>query len=104
MSLLIQQDQITSNLKNDSKTNATQRKHHILIPRKRNTRQIQNNQIKTFVISRLASTNQHQHKTLTNYRRQHENITNFRKLNYLHMIKIAFTGRTEKHTTAIIPS
>ncbi len=66
MSLLIQQDQITSNLKNDSKTNATQRKHHILIPRKRNMRQIQNNQIKTFIISRLASTNQHQHKTLTN--------------------------------------
>ena len=66
MSLFIQQDQITSNLKNDSETNATQRKRHIPIPRKRNTRQIQNNQIKTFVISRLASTNQHQHKTLTN--------------------------------------
>ena len=66
MSLFIKQDRITSNLRNDSETNATQRKHHILIPRKRNTRQIQNNQIKTFIISRLASTNQHQHKTLTN--------------------------------------
>jgi hypothetical protein len=34
MSLFIKQDQITSNLKNDSKTTATQGKHHTLIPRK----------------------------------------------------------------------
>jgi hypothetical protein len=66
MSLFIKQDQITSNLRNDSETTATQGKRHIPIPKRRNTRQIQNNQIKIFVISRLASTNQHQHKTLTN--------------------------------------
>jgi hypothetical protein len=62
MSLFIKQHQITSNLRNDSKTNATQGKRHIPIPRGRNTRQIQNNQIKIFEISRLASTNHHQHK------------------------------------------
>ncbi len=66
MSLFIKQDQITSYLRNDSETTATQGKRHIPIPRRRNTRQIQNNQIKIFVISRLASTKQHQHKTLTN--------------------------------------
>ncbi len=66
MSLFIKQYQITSNLRNDSKTTATQRKHHTPIPRKRKSRQIQNNQIKLFVIFRLASTKQHQHKTLTN--------------------------------------
>jgi hypothetical protein len=66
MSLFIKQDQITSNLRNDSETTATQGKRHIPIPRRRNTRQSQNNQIKIFVISRLASTKQHQHKTLTN--------------------------------------
>ncbi len=46
MSLFIKQNQITSNLRNDSKTTATQGKRHIPIPRRRNTRQIQNNQIK----------------------------------------------------------
>ncbi len=46
MSLFIKQDQITSNLKNDSETTATQGKHHTPIPRNRNSRQIQNNQIK----------------------------------------------------------
>jgi hypothetical protein len=54
MSLFIKQDQITSNLRNDSKTTATQGKHHTPIPRKRNPRQIQNNQIKIIVISRLT--------------------------------------------------
>ncbi len=66
MSLFIEQYQITSNLRNDSETTATQEKHHTPIPRKRNPRQIQNNQIKIVLIARLASTNQHQHKTLTN--------------------------------------
>jgi hypothetical protein len=66
MSLFIKQDQITSNLRNDSETTATQGKRHIPIPRGKNTRQIQNNQLKIFVISRLTSTKQHQHKTLTN--------------------------------------
>jgi hypothetical protein len=66
MSLFIKQDRITSNLRNDSETTATQGKRHIPIPREINTSQIQNNQIKIFVISRLASTKQHQHKTLTN--------------------------------------
>ncbi len=67
MSLFIKQDQITSNLKkNDSETTAAQGNHHTPIPRKRKSRQIHNNQIKLFVISRLASTKQHQHKTLTN--------------------------------------
>ncbi len=33
MSLFIKQDQITSNLRNDSKTTATQGKHHTPIPR-----------------------------------------------------------------------
>jgi len=46
MSLFIKQDQITSNLRNDSETTATQGKRHIPIPRRRNTRQIQNNQTK----------------------------------------------------------
>ncbi len=46
MSLFIKQDQITSNPRNDSETTATQGKRHIPIPRGRNTRQIQNNQIK----------------------------------------------------------
>ncbi len=54
MSLFIKQDQITSNLRNDSETTATQGKHHTPLPRKRNSRQIQNNQIKIVVISRLA--------------------------------------------------
>ncbi len=66
MSLFIKQDQITSNPRNDSETTATQGKRYIPILRKRNTRQIQSNQIKIFVINRLASTKQHQHKTLTN--------------------------------------
>jgi hypothetical protein len=35
MSLFIKQDQITSNLRNDSKTTATQRKHHTTIPRRK---------------------------------------------------------------------
>jgi hypothetical protein len=39
MSLFIKQDQITSNLRNDSKTTATQGKLHSTIPRKRNQRQ-----------------------------------------------------------------
>ena len=43
MSLFIKQNQITSNLRNDSKTTATQGKRHMPIPRRRNTRQIQNN-------------------------------------------------------------
>ncbi len=34
-SLFIKQDQITSNLRNDSKTTATQGKHHTPIPRKK---------------------------------------------------------------------
>ena len=34
MSLFIKQDQITSNLRNDSETTATQGKRHTLIPRK----------------------------------------------------------------------
>ena len=51
---------------NYTKTTATQGKRHIPIPRRRNTTNVQNNQIKIFVISRLASTKQHQHKTLTN--------------------------------------
>jgi hypothetical protein len=46
MSLFIEQYQITSNLRNDLKTTTTQGKHHTPIPRKRNSRQIQNNQIK----------------------------------------------------------
>ncbi len=46
MSLFIKQDQITSNSRNDSETTATQGKHHTPIPRKKNSRQIQNNQIK----------------------------------------------------------
>jgi hypothetical protein len=46
MSLFTKQDQITSNLRNESKTTTTQGKHHMPIPRKRNSRQIQNNQIK----------------------------------------------------------
>ncbi len=54
MSLFIKQDQITSNLRNDSKTTTTQGKHHTTIPRKRNPRQIQNIQIKIIVISRLT--------------------------------------------------
>ena len=54
MPLFIKQDQITSNLRNDSKTTATQEKHHTPIPRKGNSRQIQNNQIKIVVISRLT--------------------------------------------------
>ena len=54
MSLFIKQDQITSNLRNDSETTATQGKRHIPIPRRRNTKQIQNNQIKMVVISRLT--------------------------------------------------
>ena len=36
MSLFIKQDQITSNLRNDTETTATQEKRHIPIPRKRN--------------------------------------------------------------------
>jgi hypothetical protein len=48
MSLFIKQDQITSNLRNDSETTATQGNRHIPIPRRRNTRQIQNNQIKNY--------------------------------------------------------
>jgi hypothetical protein len=48
MYLFIKQDQITSNLRNDSETTATQGKRHIPIPRRRNTKQIQNNQIKIF--------------------------------------------------------
>ncbi len=66
MSLIIKKIKWQAIRKNELKTNATQWKRHIPIPRKRNTRQIQNNQIETFVISRLASTNQQQHKTLTN--------------------------------------
>ncbi len=54
MSLFIKQDQITNNPRNDSETTATQGKHHTLIPRKRNSRQTQNNQIKIVVISRLT--------------------------------------------------
>ena len=54
MSLFIKQDQITSNLRNDSKTTATQEEHHTPIPRKEDSRQIQNNQIKIVVISRLT--------------------------------------------------
>jgi hypothetical protein len=46
MSLFIKQDQITSNLRNDSETTAPQGKHHKPIPRKGNSSQIQNNQIK----------------------------------------------------------
>ena len=46
MSLFIKQDQITSNLRNDSETNAPQGKHHKPTPRKGKSRQIQNNQIK----------------------------------------------------------
>jgi hypothetical protein len=38
MSLFIKQDQITSNLRNDSETTTTQGKHHTPIPRKRNSR------------------------------------------------------------------
>jgi hypothetical protein len=38
MSLFIKQDQITSNLRNDSKTTAPQGKHHKPIPRKGNSR------------------------------------------------------------------
>ncbi len=53
MSLFFKQDQITSNLRNDSETTTTLGKHHTPIPRKRNSRQIQNNQIKIIVISRL---------------------------------------------------
>ncbi len=51
------------------------RKHHTTIPRNRNTRQVQKNQIKLFIISRLPSTKQHQRRTFTNLRQQHENIT-----------------------------
>jgi hypothetical protein len=50
MSLFIRQAQITSNLRNDLKTTATQGKHHTPIPRKRNPRQIQNNKVKTIII------------------------------------------------------
>jgi hypothetical protein len=46
MSLFIKQDQITSNMRNDSETTAPQRKHNKPIPRKGNSRQIQNNQTK----------------------------------------------------------
>jgi hypothetical protein len=38
MSLFIKQDQITSNLRNDSETTAPQGKHYKPIPRKRNSR------------------------------------------------------------------
>ncbi len=55
MSLFIKQEQITSNLRNDSETTAPQEKHHKPIPRKGNSRQIQNNQIKIIIISRLNS-------------------------------------------------
>jgi hypothetical protein len=55
MSLFIKQDQITSNLRNDSETTATQGKHHTTIPREKNSRQVQNNQIKVIIISRLNS-------------------------------------------------
>jgi hypothetical protein len=54
MSLFIKKDQITSNLINDSETTATQGKHHTPIPIKTNSRQIQNNQIKIDIISRLT--------------------------------------------------
>jgi hypothetical protein len=54
MSLFIKQDQITRNLRNDSKTTATQGKHHTPMTRKRNSKQIQNNQIKIILISRLT--------------------------------------------------
>jgi hypothetical protein len=55
MSLFTKQDQITSNLRNDSETTATQGKRHMPIPRRRNTRQVQNNQINIIIISRLNS-------------------------------------------------
>ncbi len=54
MSLFIKQDQITSNLRNDLETTATQGKHHTPMTRKRNSRRIQNNQIKIILISRLT--------------------------------------------------
>ncbi len=54
MSLFIKQDQITNNLRNDSKTTAPHGKHHKPIPRKENSRQFQNNQIKIVVNSRLT--------------------------------------------------
>jgi hypothetical protein len=54
MSLFIKQDQITSNLRNDSETTTTQGKHHTPIPRKGSPRRIQNNQIKIVVISKLT--------------------------------------------------
>ncbi len=54
MSLFIKQDQITSNLRNNSEKTATQEKRHIPIPRRRNSGQIQTNQIKIVVISRLT--------------------------------------------------
>jgi hypothetical protein len=46
MSLFIKQDQITSNLRNDSETNAPQGKNHKPTPSKGKSRQIQNNQMK----------------------------------------------------------
>jgi hypothetical protein len=54
MSLFIKQDQITSNLRNDSETTATQGKHHIPIPRKKKLKTNSEQSNQNFVISRLT--------------------------------------------------
>jgi hypothetical protein len=56
----------TDDQKNEARKSNNRKKTPYAYTQKKKLKQTQNKQIKIFVISRLTSTKQHQHKTLTN--------------------------------------